>query len=254
MEINEYIILIMNNFLYFFEIQVYYLQQIIYNFLSSELHNFTPYIFMLLLTGGLLTSINPCSISILPLSVSYIDNKKNNHINKYTFIAGLISSLIIIFSLSILLNNYYYKLILNIPIFSSIIIIIIGLNFLKIFNLNFFTINILQFHPFNFNIDSNFSNFIIGLMFGLSSCSCSTPILATLLFWLSNTHNILSGIIYILCYMLGYIIPLFILIEITINYTKIKIISQIWNYLMPVSGSFILGIGLFSLLNHIFIY
>lgn len=244
--------LTINNFVASFEIQIYYLQQIIYNFLYSELDHFTPYLFTLLLTGGLLTSINPCFISMLPLSISYISNKKKVNIAKYSFLAGLMSSLISIVGFSILLNNYYNKLILNIPIFSSLLIIIIGLNLLQILDLNSFTLHRLKINQFNINLTT--SSFIIGLIFGLNSFSCSTPILATILLWLSNTHHILLGTIYITSYLIGYTIPIITLIKTTISYSNMKVISKTWNYIIPVSGSFILGIGIFSLLEKIFIY
>nr|YP_009295570.1 cytochrome c biogenesis protein transmembrane region [Mastocarpus papillatus]AOL58054.1 cytochrome c biogenesis protein transmembrane region [Mastocarpus papillatus] len=230
-----------NNFVSTIEIQVYYIQQVIYPFLSSELDNTKIYTFIFLFISGLLTSLNPCFISITPIIISYI----NDNQQKYIFIIGLFSSMVSIISLSLVINTYNRRL-LNIPIFTSGLIIIIGLNLLEILNFNLLQVSLL-------NVKTNISNFLIGFIFGLSSFSCSTPVITGILLKIYNNGNIFLEIIYLLCYILGYIMSVIILLETAINYSKIKVISQMWNSIMPISGSFILGMGIFSFLEYIFI-
>ncbi|CCP38062.1 cytochrome c biogenesis protein transmembrane region (plastid) [Chondrus crispus] len=242
--------IIMNQVTSFLETQAYYIQQNIYQLLSSELKNGKPYTFILLIIGGLITSLNPCFISIIPVIVSYINYNKKEDNYRLMVITGLVASLITILTVSIILNDYYKIIILNIPIFTSLIVIIIGLNLLSIVNSNFFGYIFLSHNKLKNN--ANISNFFLGFIFGLSSCSCSTPILASLIIWLYNSNNFLLSIIYIIFYIIGYIIPIIILISITNNYNNITKLSQLWNYVMPFSGSIVLGIGIFSFLENIF--
>lgn len=242
--------IIMDQITLFLETQAYYMQQSIYQLLSSELKNGKPYTFILLIIGGLITSLNPCFISMTPVILSYINYNTKEDNYRFMVITGLATSLITILTIGIVLNDYYKIIILNIPIFTSFTVIIIGLNLLNIINANFFGDIFLLRNTLNNN--TNIPNFFLGFIFGLSSCSCSTPILASLIIWLYNSNNFLLSITYIIFYIIGYTIPIIILINITNNYNNITKISQLWNYIMPLSGSIILGVGIFSLLENIF--
>lgn len=240
----------MNELISILETRSYYIQQTIYQFLSFELKEPTLYTIVLLFIGGLLTSFNPCFISINPIIISYINYNKKNPNYKFMILTGLISSFVTLIIFGIILNNYSKIIILNTPIFTSSLIIVIGLNFLNIINLNSLNSIILKYNIFYKS--TNIPSFILGFIFGLSSCSCSTPILASLTIWLHHNQNFVLGIAYIIIYTLGYITPVIILIEITNIYNKITAITKIWRFFTPLSGSFCISIGFFSLLENLF--
>nr|AOM64589.1 cytochrome c biogenesis protein transmembrane region [Riquetophycus sp.] len=250
----------MQNIWNYINISLYCLEQYINSVITNDIKHFTISTFILLLISGIITSINPCSISILPLAMSYISshNKVNNtyKYRQYSIILGTTSSFIIMLILSCLFNTYYTKLSAIIPIMTSCYMIIIGLNLLSIIDLNFdflkLRIKNLQFISYNYS-DIIIRDYIIGCLIGLNSSSCSTPVLAITMFWILHSQSITLGIIYIICYSLGYIIPMLIVIEFTTKYTNMVNINVIWNYIMPLGGCFILGLGVFSLLNLTFI-
>nr|QCI07360.1 Thiol:disulfide interchange protein [Leiomenia cribrosa] len=231
----------------FLEIHFYIFQQNIYKIISFELGHFKIAIFLLLFVSGILTSINPCFLSIIPLSISYLLDYKT----KNTFILGLISSFISIIVLYLLLNISYQKLIINIPLFSSFTMIVVGLNILNILKFNRIYLN--SNNIYKKNLKSSLKNYVIGFIIGISSASCSTPILINILFWISYSNNLLLGAIYLLFYLIGYITPLLFLIHISINSMKLNFINKVRDFLIPFSGSFMLSLGVFSLLENIFI-
>nr|YP_010903980.1 thiol:disulfide interchange protein [Caulacanthus ustulatus]WCH57231.1 thiol:disulfide interchange protein [Caulacanthus ustulatus] len=241
----------MNKFLNFFEIKLYYLQQIIYSVFSTGLTHITLLTLILSFIGGILTSFNPCLIYILPLSTSQINTNKYDKIHKNIVIVGLASSIILMISILLCFSTYYTKLSFHIPLLSSILTIIIGLNSLQILELDTPS-NTLDIYSTANKGRKFIFNWLIGFTIGISSSSCSTPILATTINWLSHSKNSLLIVFYTLLYLIGYIIPPYIFIYTTVNYSKITILSKLWNYMIPASGSLILGFGFFSLLTCIF--
>nr|QCI06981.1 Thiol:disulfide interchange protein [Haraldiophyllum bonnemaisonii] len=55
-----------------YEVLLYTIQQTISSIISLQSNIFSPLTIILIFLSGLLTSLNPCFISVLPLSVSYI--------------------------------------------------------------------------------------------------------------------------------------------------------------------------------------
>nr|YP_009295876.1 cytochrome c biogenesis protein transmembrane region [Schimmelmannia schousboei]AOM64811.1 cytochrome c biogenesis protein transmembrane region [Schimmelmannia schousboei] len=236
------------------ETRFYYIQQQIYKFLSLELNHFTPLILILLLISGFCTSINPCFLSTLPLTLSYINTQSSRTINKKLIIFGLMNSSIITILMAVLLGKEYNYIKQTIPVISSILIITIALNLLQIFNPFQLFINFLnQITIYKLSQEPKLQDYTIGLISGFSSASCSTPLSIIILFWLSKSHNIILGFLYLLCYLLGYITPFFCIFYFTINYINFNSLSQMWKKIIPISASIVLSIGIFNLLETIFI-
>nr|WCH56232.1 thiol:disulfide interchange protein [Hypnea sp.] len=238
-----------NNFTYFLEMKSYYLQQKTYFIFYSRLNCFYLSTCILSLIGGILTCFNPCLISILPISLYAISSTQN----KNTIIYGLISSTIIMVIITILFSRSYNELVTYLPILSYILTIIIGLNLLKLLKIN---ISLFDFsNQIQLKQDSNnfITYWILGFTIGVSSSTCSTPILTTIIIWLNHSKNLLWGTLYTLFYLMGYTLPLFFITYTIKNYAKINIMNNIWNYLIPTSGSILIAIGFFGLLENIFI-
>nr|YP_009244351.1 cytochrome c biogenesis protein transmembrane region [Gelidium vagum]AMK96593.1 cytochrome c biogenesis protein transmembrane region [Gelidium vagum] len=232
------------------EIKLYYTEQYFSQILSTDLHHLNPLTLFLLIIGGFMTSLNPCFISIAPLSISYISSQKgHNYLDLVLFSIGLTSSFLFML-LFIYFIDYQYKWIFqSLPILSSIIIIFLGLYLLQIWNLDAI--------PKNYNIiifkkPNQINFFLMGTVVGLSSAPCSTPILTTLLFWISLTSNFLWGLIYILFYIIGLILPIITLLKLITYYQNFTNFNQLWKKSISLSGSIVVSIGIFSLLNQIF--
>ena len=240
----------MSNLVNYLKIHFYWSQQYINNTIVNELHNFTLFVIMAVFAGGLFTSMNPCNISTLVIVTGYVNKTKKYNIKKHSLILGIISSFLIILLLILLWNIYYIKISHIFPMISSFYMITIGLNLLEIIPLNYIIpdwnhIDKKQFHYI-------IKDYITGLILGISSSSCSASILVGIMFWISKSQSIFIGLAYIICYMIGYILPLYILIDLSIKKSILINLNTIWQNVIPLSGSLMLSYGIFSLLSTIF--
>nr|YP_010197698.1 thiol:disulfide interchange protein [Gracilaria isabellana]UAD86114.1 thiol:disulfide interchange protein [Gracilaria isabellana] len=230
----------------------YIIEQNLYNILASQINSAHPIIFILLIIIGLLTSLNPCLLSIIPTSVSYIYAKKLTNNKKKLFILGILSSTIFNIIIFQALHKQYEYLLHAFPLLSYITTIIISLNLLQIieFNNKFSYKNNLydklSFIPLLYN-------YTAGLIIGISSSSCTAPILLIILFWISSCKSWLLGITYTTTYLLSYILPIYLIINQNLNYNPINKWPLVWNNITFLSGCTILGYSIFSLLNIIFV-
>nr|YP_009732486.1 thiol:disulfide interchange protein [Gracilaria textorii]QHS70907.1 thiol:disulfide interchange protein [Gracilaria textorii] len=231
---------------------IYIIEQNLYNILTSQINNAHPIIFILLVTSGLLTSLNPCLISIIPTSLSYMYAKKLTNNSQKMFIFGILSSTIFNIIIFQAFHKQYEYLLHAFPVLSYTITIIISLNLLQIieFNNSFSYKNNLYdkllFTPLLYN-------YTIGLIIGISSSSCTAPILLIILFWIFSCKSWLLEIIYTTIYLLSYMLPVYLIINKSFNYNLINKWPLIWNQITFVSGCTMLGYSIFSLLYIIFI-
>lgn len=230
-------------------LQLYYLEQHMHIAFIHNMDNITISLFILLFISGILTSMNPCMISVLPLTISYMNYQRNNYYRTSFFILGITNSFIII----IIFTSLLQKISVSIPTISSIYMIIIGLSLLNIIAINFVPLKTNSID--SFPLQNIIKDYIIGLLIGLNSCSCSTPIAATVTFWISKSSFASLSVIYFFCYLLGYILPLIIIANQSINYInqKLKNTQSNWLTIVPFSGSIMIGLGTLSLLQNIFL-
>nr|YP_009295197.1 hypothetical protein BI108_pgp006 [Dasya binghamiae]AOH77209.1 hypothetical protein [Dasya binghamiae] len=241
------------NFWHQYEFLLYNLQQNILSVLFIKINTLSPLVIFLLLFTGILTSITPCFLSIIPLSISYININKKNYIYKNIFILGILTSLFLVICITAFINYNYITYIARIPFLSFFILILISLNLLQILNFSF-NLKIFNFNKFNFfNRNILLNTYFSGFIIGLSSVPCSSPIVLLINFWLHYSNNILFFLLYLMFYSLGCFIPFIIIFNFLINYLEFYILGYIWNLIIPFAGSIILSFSIFFFLEKIFI-
>ena len=78
--------------------------------MEQGVSNPSPLTIILIFCAGLLTSLGPCSLSLLPITVAYIggtNNKKNNNIKIFSFCGGIVLSLVFLGAISGFLGRIY---------------------------------------------------------------------------------------------------------------------------------------------------
>jgi cytochrome c-type biogenesis protein len=95
-------------------------------------------------------------------------------------------------------------------------------------------------------------SYLLGLTFGLVASPCSTPVLATLLAWISTTQDPVLGSLLLLAYTAGYVAPLILAGTFTASIKKILELRRWSGWITPVSGALLVGFGTFSLLFRFF--
>ena len=168
---------------------------------------FSFLILLLCFLGGIIASLSPCGIGVLPIVVSYVGGYSDNPTAKTViqilfFILGLSLTLTVVGIFCALTGkvfggtqNPYLVLVL------SSHIMIFGLNLLGLIEINF-PVFVKKFPE---NSKHSFITYpvILGAVFALATSPCSTPILAGIMATASMSDNIVYSALMLFLFSLG---------------------------------------------------
>jgi cytochrome c-type biogenesis protein len=204
--------------------------------------------------AGLLTSLTPCMLSMLPITIGYLgayesQSRLQGALQSLWFALGLATTLAGLGIAAASLGKIYGQIGLGLPIFVSVVAILMGLNQLEL--LRFRLPNLGGIDWISEKLPKGLRTYLIGLTFGLVASPCSTPVLATLLAWLANTQDPVLGAVLLLAYAAGYVFPLVIAGTFTVAIKQILELRQWSAWITPASGVLLLGFGVFSLVSRL---
>ena len=159
---------------------------------------------LLALLAGVLTSLTPCSLSSVPLVIGYVGGTGNNDTKRafrlsLTFSAGSAVTFTILGIVSSLVgklmgtsSSWWYLLL-------GVLMVLMALQTWEIYN----------FIPSTYLIAKNtrrgyIGAFIAGILGGVFSSPCATPVLITLLAIVAEKGSLLWGIVLLLLYSVGH--------------------------------------------------
>lgn len=190
--------------------------------------------------GGVLASISPCSIGVLPLIIGYIggygdSNKLKTFTQLLSFVLGLSCVLTAIGVFCALSGNVFASIGgAYWTLFLASLILIMGLNILGIIELNL--------SPIVKKIPKGNSNslfiypFLVGCLFAFAASPCSTPILAGIMGFATLTKNIFLAALMLLFFSLGQGL-IVVLAGVFTSFVKgVKKFANISEILMKISG------------------
>ena len=238
----------------FLETQFYLIENFGENLVSGQLENLGVASVFVIFFVGLLTSLTPCMLSMLPITVSYIgayesQGKLYGAIQSAWFAFGLATTLAMLGAIATALGKVYGQIGLGLPFVVSLIAIIMGLNLLGVIPLQLPNLDLISY--VSDKLPRSVRSYMFGLTFGLVASPCSTPVLATLLGWVSATQDLLLGTGLLLIYAMGYVLPLVIAGTFTASIAKILELRKWSGWINPVSGLILIGFGLFSFLTRL---
>ena len=218
--------------------------------MQEAVSNPGPITFLLIFSAGLLTSLGPCSLSLMPLTIAYIggSKNKNNQIKILSFCSGVIFSLVLLGALSGFLGKIYGQLPHIFTTGISIFAIIMGLNLLGL--IKFQLPNSPNFKYVENRVPPFLAPLFTGAAFGLASSPCITPVLATLLAWVSQAKNPLISIIFLFFFGLGQVMPLIIVGFTTDNLRKLLEFRQFSQVIPTFSGLILISLGLLNIISN----
>ncbi|MDJ0510910.1 MAG: cytochrome c biogenesis protein CcdA [Crocosphaera sp.] len=234
--------------------EIYHLQQFANQLVSIQLNHLSFISIGVIFLAGLLTSLTPCMLSMLPITIAYIggyqsQGKLQGMRQSGWFSLGLATTLAGLGILAASLGKVYGQIGIGLPIVVSIIAIIMGLNLLEVISLQFPSLG--ETNWISDQLPPGIRSYSLGLTFGLVASPCSTPVLATLLAWVATKQDLILGGGLLLAYTIGYVLPLILAGTFTATLKKLLELRRWSGWINPVSGVSLIIFGTFSLLSRL---
>ena len=231
--------------------QLYQLQQLANGLVSNQLAHLSFLSIGVIFIAGLLTSLTPCMLSMLPITIGYIggyeaDSRTRAVAQSAWFSLGLATTLAALGIIAAFLGKIYGQIGFGLPIVVSIVAIIMGLNLLEALPLRLPSFDGMQWIADD--LPAGARSYLLGLTFGLVASPCSTPVLATLLAWVAASQDLILGGALLLSYTAGYVAPLILAGTFTATIKKLLELRRWSAWITPTSGALLVGFGVFSLL------
>jgi cytochrome c-type biogenesis protein len=235
--------------------RLYELEQFADTLVSQQLQHLTPVSIGVIFIAGLLTSLTPCMLSMLPITVGYIGGyEAKSRLQAATqstwFSLGLATTLAVLGIVVAFIGRVYGQVGIGLPIVVSLISILMGLNLLEALPLRLPAWGGIEW--ISQDLPEGVRSYLIGLTFGIVASPCSTPVLATLLAWISTTKDPVLGGILLLAYTAGYVTPLILAGTFTASIKQLLELRRWSGWITPMSGALLVGFGVFSLLFRFF--
>jgi len=161
--------------------------------------------------GGALTASNPCVLAMIPLMMAFVGayQETSSPRKAFTFSFLFIIGLTITFTLLGIVAALMGRLIGDVgrfwPYLVAAVCVVMGLHLLGIWN---FDLPLPQsWRP---KQGGPWGAFLLGLLFGVVSTPCATPILAVLLVYIASKGNLAYGALLLFMYALGHCVLILI--------------------------------------------
>jgi cytochrome c-type biogenesis protein len=234
--------------------QLYVLEQYADHLVTTQLSHLSWVSVGIIFVAGLLTSLTPCMLSMLPITIGYIGGYETKSrlqaaVQSTWFSLGLATTLALLGILAALFGKVYGQVGIGLPILVSLLAILMGLNLLEALPLQLPSWGGLDW--ISQDLPTGVRSFFIGLTFGVVASPCSTPVLATLLGWVATKQDWILGAVLLLSYTAGYVAPLILAGTFTASIKKLLELRRWSGWITPASGVLLVGFGVFSLLARI---
>ncbi|TGG83867.1 MAG: cytochrome c biogenesis protein CcdA [Aphanocapsa feldmannii 277cV] len=204
----------------------------------------------LVLGAGLLTSLGPCALSLLPVTLAYLAGfgDENHHPlgRSLSFAGGIVLALTLLGMASALLGRIYGQVPNLVPLLVSLLALVMGLNLLGLLRVS------LPAGPsperFTRLLPQALAPLGAGLAFGLAASPCTTPVLAVLLAWISGSGDPLLGALFLGCFALGQVLPLLLAGSLAASLPRLLALRSAGVWIPRASGTALVLIGSFTLL------
>ena len=203
----------------------------------------------LVFLGGALTSLGPCSLSLLPVTLAYLAGFEDGRAawqRSLFFCGGIVGALVLLGSLSGLLGRIYGQVPALVPTLVAVLAVLMGLNLLGLLRIP------LPAGPdpnsWRNNVPAPLGPVAAGLAFGLAASPCTTPVLAVLLGWIAQSGQPMVGVLLLSCFGLGQVLPLLVAGTFAAAVPKLLALRPIGRWVAPISGVVLLTSGVLTLL------
>lgn len=228
--------------------------------LQQSLASPTPFTVGLVFTGGLLTSLGPCSLSLLPVTLAYLagfgsapgdsSGISARHSSPWqrslSFAAGIVASLVLLGLISGFLGQIYGQIPGLIPTLVAVLALVMGFNLLGVLQIP------LPAGPdpeiWRRRVPAPLAPLAAGLAFGLAATPCTTPVLAVLLGWIAQNGKPLEGMVMLTSFAAGQVLPLLLAGTAAASLPNLLSLRRVGQWVPPISGVVLVATGTLTLL------
>jgi cytochrome c-type biogenesis protein len=218
--------------------------------LQSSLAHPGPLSLGLTFAGGLLTSLGPCSLGLLPVTLAYLAGfdaeGERPWQRSLSFCAGIGGSLVLLGLASGWLGRIYGQVPGLVPTLVALLALLMGLNLLGLLRMP------LPSGPdpeqWRQRVPPALAPLAAGLAFGLAASPCSTPVLAVLLAWIAQTGHPLAGALLLAAFAAGQVLPLLLAGTAAAWLPRLLALRAVGQWVPPISGVVLLVTGALTLL------
>jgi cytochrome c-type biogenesis protein len=235
--------------------------------LQQSLANPSPGTVAVVFAGGLLTSLGPCSLSLLPVTLAYLAGFSNTTasaesgsaalgtaataprqapwLRSLSFAGGIVAALVLLGLVSGLLGRIYGQIPGLIPTVVAMLALLMGLNLLGLLKLP------LPAGPdpevWRRRVPAPLAPMAAGLAFGLAATPCTTPVLAVLLAWMAQNGKPLVGMLLLTSFGAGQVVPLLLAGTAAASLQHLLSLRRVGQWVPPISGVVLVTTGALTL-------
>jgi cytochrome c-type biogenesis protein len=233
--------------------------------LQASLSHPTALTLGLVFLGGLLTSLGPCSLSLLPVTLAYLAGFGSTSSlapaspapgplampwqRSLSFSGGIVASLVLLGLSSSLLGRLYGQIPEGVSLVVAVVAVVMGLHLLGLVPLR------LPTGPdperWRSSVPAPLAPLAAGLAFGLAATPCTTPVLAVLLAWMAQTGRPLAGLLLLTCFGAGQVVPLLLAGTVAASLPALLQLRALGRWIPPISGVVLVTTGALTLVAHL---
>ncbi|MFM8974795.1 MAG: cytochrome c biogenesis CcdA family protein, partial [Vulcanococcus sp.] len=196
----------------------------------------------LVFAGGLLTSLGPCSLSLLPVTLAYLAGFEGTEpqqagrpwLRSLSFCGGIVGALVLLGLASGSLGRIYGQVPGLVPTLVAALAVLMGLNLLGLLPLR------LPSGPdpeqWRRRVPAALAPLAAGLAFGLAASPCTTPVLAVLLAWIAQAGTPLTGAVLLTAFAAGQVMPLLLAGTAAAWLPRLLALRALGQWVPPISG------------------
>lgn len=206
--------------------------------------------FAVVFLGGILSSANPCVIVTIPMIIGYVggyagDNKQKALLYSLAFVLGLSVTFTALGLIAALAGTLFGDVGWFWQYFIGIVAIAMGLQLLGLYEIP-------QPNQANLNVSHKgiTGSFLLGMLFGVVSSPCATPVLAVILAFVAADGNIVYGGSLLFVYALGHCVLMLLagtFIGVAHFIVRSKGVAGFSYWVKKISGAVITVIGIYVL-------
>ena len=224
------------------------MEDAIVKYLSGMLQGYSIVAIFLIFLGGLITSIGPCNVSMIPILMAYVGGSSDTSRNKgfrlsLAFTLGSAVTFMLLGIIASFIGGFFGGSKTWLIYLVALVCLIVGLNMLGIIKFKLPNLgNRILRRP---NRKGVISAFVMGLTVGLAGSQCGTPVLLVILSLVLSKGKLAYGAILLFVYALGRGVPVVLAGTFTGVIKEMPLLAK-WSLILErAAGVVLIAVGLY---------